>query len=160
MPASFDPSMPAEPPDGVPAMGGILLPFLRVAKICFRRRETKVGQHENDFLLIRPVTLIVDDQGSGHEQLLLQSLMRVHPERAAEAQREVIVGACRPPVSAVLIRRGHRPAATAASDRANGSGSARRSCFPRGHETARPTASQCRRYRQAARFCTPKRVCR
>ena len=33
MPAPFDPSMPAEPPDGVPAMGGILLPFLRVAKI-------------------------------------------------------------------------------------------------------------------------------
>jgi hypothetical protein len=33
MPAPFDPSIPAEPPDGVPAMGGILLPFLRVAKI-------------------------------------------------------------------------------------------------------------------------------
>jgi hypothetical protein len=33
MPAPFDPSMPAEPTGGMPAMAGILLPFLRVAKI-------------------------------------------------------------------------------------------------------------------------------
>jgi hypothetical protein len=33
MPAPFDPSMPVEAPDGMPAIGGILVPFLRVAKI-------------------------------------------------------------------------------------------------------------------------------
>ncbi len=39
------------------------------------------------------VALIPDDERRGHQPLLLQALMGVHPERAAEAQREIIIGA-------------------------------------------------------------------
>jgi hypothetical protein len=38
-------------------------------------RKAEVRQHQDDFLLVGPVTLILDDKGSRHEQLLLQSLM-------------------------------------------------------------------------------------
>lgn len=58
-----------------------------------RRCEAEVRQHQDDFLLVPPVALVADDQGRRHQQLLLQSLVRVHPERSAETQREVVVGA-------------------------------------------------------------------
>jgi hypothetical protein len=73
------------------AMEDILPPFLSSAKIW--RREAEVGQHQDDFLLVRPVALIADDQRRRHQQLLLQPLVRVHPVRSAETQREVVVGA-------------------------------------------------------------------
>ena len=58
----------------------------------FGRRETEVGQHNNDFLLVGLVAGIVDDQRRGHQKLLLQSIMRMHPERAAEGERKVVLG--------------------------------------------------------------------
>jgi hypothetical protein len=73
-------------------MAGILVPFLRAADF-LGRRETEIGQHEDDLLLVGSVALIMDDKGSGHEQLLLQTLVRVHPERSAEAQWKVVIGA-------------------------------------------------------------------
>src|ERR1700730_10896585 len=56
------------------------------------RRETEVGQHNNDFLLVSLVAGIVDDQRREYQKLLLQSIMRMHPERAPEGEREVVVG--------------------------------------------------------------------
>jgi hypothetical protein len=49
------------------------------------RREAEVGQHDDDFLLVRAVALIVDDQRCRHQELLLKPLMGMHPESAAEA---------------------------------------------------------------------------
>jgi hypothetical protein len=40
-----------------------------------RRREAEVGQHQDDLLLVGLVAMILDDEGSRHEQLLLQSLV-------------------------------------------------------------------------------------
>jgi hypothetical protein len=57
------------------------------------RREAEIGQHDHDLLLAGTVALIADDERRGHQELLLQALVRVHPERAAEAQREVVVRA-------------------------------------------------------------------
>src|SRR5262249_36867954 len=43
-------------------------------------------------LLVGAVALVVDDQRRCHQELLLQPLMRMHPEGAAKAQREVVIG--------------------------------------------------------------------
>ena len=56
-------------------------------------REAEIGEHDHDLLLVRAVALIPDDERRGHQPLLLQALMGVHPERAAEAQREIVIGA-------------------------------------------------------------------
>ena len=66
---------------------------LQILEDLFRGREAEIRQHHHDLLLVRPVALVVDDERRRHQPLLLQPLMRVHPERAAEAQREVIVRA-------------------------------------------------------------------
>ena len=58
-----------------------------------RRGEAEIGQHDHDFLLVRAVALIVNDERRGHQELLLQALVRMHPERPAESQREIVVGA-------------------------------------------------------------------
>src|SRR5262249_52033771 len=53
--------------------------FLELLENLLRWREAEVRQHHDHFLFGRPVAVIVDDQGCGHQQLLLQSLVRVHP---------------------------------------------------------------------------------
>ena len=65
--------------------------FLEVFEDLFGRREAEIGQHRNDLLLIGAVGLVVDDERRRHQPLFLQPLMRVHPERAAEVQGEVVV---------------------------------------------------------------------
>ena len=67
--------------------------FLELLKNLLRRPKAEVGQHHDDVLLVRPVARIADDQRRRHQQLLLQSLVGVHPVRPAEAQGEIIVGA-------------------------------------------------------------------
>jgi hypothetical protein len=45
-------------------------------------------QHQDDFLLVRPVTTIVDDERRRHQELLLKALMRMHlQERSLERVR-------------------------------------------------------------------------
>ena len=41
--------------------------------------------YDNDLLLAGAVALITNDQRRGHQELLLEPLMRVHPERASKA---------------------------------------------------------------------------
>ena len=65
--------------------------LLQILKDLFCRREAEIGQHHHDLLLVRPVAFVVDDEQRRHQALLLQPLMRVHPERAAKAQREVVI---------------------------------------------------------------------
>ena len=65
--------------------------FLEVFEDLFGRREAEIGQHRNDLLLVGAVGLVVDDERRRHQPLFLQPLMRVHPERAAEVQGEVVV---------------------------------------------------------------------
>ena len=57
------------------------------------RREAEIRQHHDDVLLSPPVAAVADDERRGEQFLLLQPLMRVHEERAAEAEWEVVVGA-------------------------------------------------------------------
>src|SRR6266404_2337617 len=47
--------------------------------------KAEIGQHDNDLLLAGAVALITNDQRRGHQELLLEPLMRVHPERASKA---------------------------------------------------------------------------
>ena len=68
-------------------------PFLSSAKIWSGGVKLKSASITIDFLLVRPVALIADDQRRRHQELLLQPLMGMHPEGAAKAQREVVVGA-------------------------------------------------------------------
>lgn len=72
---------------------GHLAALLELREDLLRRREAEVSQHQDDFLLVGPVALIADDQRRRHQQLLLQALVRVHPVRSAETQREIVVGA-------------------------------------------------------------------
>ncbi len=67
--------------------------LLQILEDLLGRREAEIGQHHHDLLLVGLVALIVDDERRGHQKLFLQALMRVHPERAAEAQGKVVIGA-------------------------------------------------------------------
>ena len=89
-------------------------PFLSSANICSGGVKLKSASIRMTSCWSGAVALIADDQRRRHQQLLLQSLVRMHPERSAEAQREVVVGAAARRVSAVRRRRGRRPAARAA----------------------------------------------
>ena len=67
--------------------------FLQALENLLRRSEAEIGQQHHDFLLVGAVALIADDERRGQKELLLQPFMRVHPERAAEGQREIVIGA-------------------------------------------------------------------
>ncbi len=47
-------------------------------------------QHQHHLLLVGRRRGVVDDEWGGHQRLLLQALMRMHPIRAGTAQREII----------------------------------------------------------------------
>jgi hypothetical protein len=94
--------------------GGRVAALFELRENLLGRREAEVGQHHDHLLLVALVALIADDQGCGHHQLLLQTLVGVHPEHPAEAQREVIVGIAARRYRRVRRRHARRPAAMAA----------------------------------------------
>ena len=67
--------------------------FFRFSKICSAGVKLKSASITTTSCSSGAVALVVDDERRRHQPLLLQPLMRVHPERAAEAQGEVVVGA-------------------------------------------------------------------
>src|ERR1700733_2053473 len=67
--------------------------LLQVGEDLFGTGEGEIGEHHHDFLLVGAVALIVDDKRRGHQELLLQVGVRMHPERAAVVKREIVVGA-------------------------------------------------------------------
>ena len=67
--------------------------FLRFSKICSDGVKLKSASITTTSCWSARSRSIVDDERRRHQPLLLQPLMRVHPERAAEVQGEVVVGA-------------------------------------------------------------------